>query len=402
MAEILLAYAFLRRIFMKKRILSAVMAFAMAASLAACGGASATATTAAPSAASSAAETTADAGKAETTAAATEAVAETTAAAAAAAGKDAKDVKIGIVTDVGGVNDGSFNQSAWEGLQRAMKDLGIQGSYYESKTDADYAPNIENFIDEDYDMIICIGYALADALKEEATANPDVKFAIVDDASNADLPNVTCLMFEQAQASYLVGYVAGLTTKSNTVGIVLGMSTDTMNQFGYGYTAGVLDANPKAKVLQNNANSFADTAAGKTAANNMVAQGADVIFHAAGGTGLGVIDACKEAGIWAIGVDSDQSSIAPKTILTSAMKRVDNAVYDAAKETLEGTVKAGVKTYSLADEGVDIAPTTDNIAPEVLTKVNDVKAKIISGDIVVPQTKADFEAKYGNVYELDD
>ncbi len=176
---------------MKKRILSAVMAFAMAASLAACGGASATATTAAPSAASSAAGTTADGGNAETTAAATEAVAETTAAAAAAAGKDAKDVKIGIVTDVGGVNDGSFNQSAWEGLQRAMKDLGIQGSYYESKTDADYAPNIENFIDEDYDMIICIGYALADALKEEATANPDVKFAIVDDASNAGLPNAT-------------------------------------------------------------------------------------------------------------------------------------------------------------------------------------------------------------------
>ena len=131
------------------------------------------------------------------------------------------------------------------------------------------------------------------------------------------------------------------------------------------------------------------------------AKGADVIFHAAGGTGLGVIDACQEAGIWAIGVDSDQSSIAPKTILTSAMKRVDTAVSDVAKLGATGSFKGGVVTYTLADAGVDIAPTTDNIAPDVLTKVNDVKAKIISGEITVPKTKADFEAKYGDVYELD-
>ena len=146
-------------------------------------------------------------------------------------------------------------------------------------------------------------------MREEAEANPDQKFAIVDDATCADLDNVTCLMFEQAQASYLVGYVAGLTTKSNTIGFVLGMSTGVMNQFGYGYCAGALDANPDVKILQNNANSFGDTAAGKTAANNMIADGADVIFHAAGATGLGAIDACKEAGIWAIGVDSDQSVV---------------------------------------------------------------------------------------------
>ncbi len=134
----------------------------------------------------------------------------------------------------------------------------------------------------------------------------------------------------------------------------------------------------------------------------MIADGADVIFHAAGGTGLGVIDACKEAGIWAIGVDSDQSSVAPETILTSAMKRVDNAVYDIAKATVDGTVEAGVKTYSLADEGVDIAPTTDNLSDEMLTEIEEVKQKIISGEITVPENKADFEAKYGDVYQLDD
>ena len=305
-----------------------------------------------------------------------------------------------MVTDVGGVNDGSFNQSAWEGLQRAQKELGIQAKYLESKTDADYIPNIETLVDDDYDLIICIGYQLADALRTEAEANPDKKFAIVDDAS-IELDNVACLMFEQAQASYLVGYIAGKTTKTNTTGIVIGMATDVMNEFGYGYLAGVKDANPDANILQNNVNSFADTGAGKTAANNMVANNADVIFHAAGGTGLGVIDAAKEAGIWAIGVDSDQSKVAPKTILTSAMKRVDNAVYDEAKAVLDGEYKAGVKTYTLKDGGVDIAPTTDNLPEELLKEVEDVKAKIIAGEIKVPNNKADFEAKYGDIYELD-
>ena len=314
--------------------------------------------------------------------------------------KASTDLKIGMVTDVGGVNDGSFNQSAWEGLQRAQKELGIQAKYLESKTDADYIPNIETLVDDDYDLIICIGYQLADALRTEAEANPDKKFAIVDDAS-IELDNVACLMFEQAQASYLVGYIAGKTTKTNTTGIVIGMATDVMNEFGYGYLAGVKDANPDANILQNNVNSFADTGAGKTAANNMVANNADVIFHAAGGKGLGVIDAAKEAGIWAIGVDSDQSKVAPKTILTSAMKRVDNAVYDEAKAVLDGEYKAGVKTYTLKDGGVDIAPTTDNLPEELLKEVEDVKAKIIAGEIKVPNNKADFEAKYGDIYELD-
>ena len=142
--------------------------------------------------------------------------------------KASTDYKIGMVTDVGGVNDGSFNQSAWEGLQRAQKELGVQAKYLESKTDADYIPNIEQFVDDDYDLIICIGYQLADALKEEAAKNPDKKFAIVDDQS-IEFDNVACLMFEQAQASYLAGYIAGKTTQTNNVGFVLGMATSTMN-----------------------------------------------------------------------------------------------------------------------------------------------------------------------------
>ena len=310
-------------------------------------------------------------------------------------------IKVGMVTDVGGVNDGSFNQSSWEGLQRASEELGIEVDYLESSTDADYATNIETFIDGEYDLIICVGYMLADATRAAAEDYPEQKFAIIDDATCSDLENVTCLMFEQAQASYLVGYVAGLTTESNTVGFVLGMSTDTMNQFGYGYLAGELDANPEATVLQQNANSFSDTATGKSMATAEITGGADVIFHAAGATGLGVIEACTENGIWAIGVDSDQSSIAPETILTSAMKRVDNACYDVAQQCLEGTLESGVITYDRASEGVDIAPTTDNLSDDVLEAVNEVKEQIINGDIVVPSTQEDFEAAYGDIYELD-
>ena len=314
---------------------------------------------------------------------------------------DGTGFKIGMVTDVGGVNDGSFNQSAWEGLQRAAENFGCEVKYIESKGDADFVPNIESFLDEDYDLIICTGYVMADAVRDAAELNPDQKFAIVDDASNADLDNVTCMMFEQEQASYLVGLAAGYTTESNVVGFVVGQANETMNSFGYGYCAGVLDANPDATILQYNANSFGDASAGKTAVNTMVTKGADVVFHAAGGTGLGVIDGCKENGIWAIGVDSDQSPLAPETILTSALKRVDNACYDATKNAILGTLEGGVATYDLAAGGVDIAPTTDNLSKDVLEKIEDAKKDIIAGDLVVPKNQEEFEEKYGDVYELD-
>ena len=314
---------------------------------------------------------------------------------------DGTGFKIGMVTDVGGVNDGSFNQSAWEGLQRAGEAFGCEVKYIESKGDADYVPNIESFLDEDYDLIVCVGYMMADAVRDAAELYPDQKFAIIDDASNADLDNVTCMMFEQEQASYLVGLAAGYTTESNIVGFVTGAANETMNSFGYGYCADVLDANPDATILQYNANNFGDASGGKTAVNTMVTKGADVVFHAAGGTGIGVIDGCKENKIWAIGVDSDQSPLAPETILTSALKRVDNACYDATKKTILGTLEGGVETYDLAAGGVDIAPTTDNLSKDVLEKIEKAKKDIIAGDLVVPKNQEEFEEKYGDVYELD-
>ncbi|MBO5657738.1 MAG: BMP family ABC transporter substrate-binding protein [Agathobacter sp.] len=316
-------------------------------------------------------------------------------------GGNDKKYKVGLVTDVGGVNDGSFNQSAWEGLQKAKDEFGIEAKYLESKGDADYTPNIEAFIDEGYDLIICVGYMLATATEEAAKAHPDQKFAIIDDATCASLPNVTCLMFKQEQASYLVGYVAGLMTEKDNVGFVLGMASETMHLFGYGYVAGVKDANPDATVQQFNANSFADPGIGKTNANTAVTNGADVIFHAAGGTGNGVIEGCKEAGVMAIGVDSDQSVLAPDTVITSAMKRVDNAVYDSVKALVEGKLEAGVKTYDITNGGVDIAPTKTLLPKEVVDAVEAVKEKLLKGEIVVPDSKDAFEAKYGDIYELD-
>lgn len=362
---------------MKKKILSVLMCAAMAVSLMACGGASS----------DSSSSNSGEAG----------------AASEGGAAADNSEIKIGLVTDVGGVNDQSFNQSAWTGLQNAEKELGVTVNYLESKTDADYNANIESFIDEDYDLIICVGYMLADATRTAAEANPDVKFAIIDDNTNADLDNVTCITFKAEQSSYLVGYVAGLTTEKNNVGIVLGMASETMHGFGYGYVAGVLDANPDCKVQQINANTFSDSAVGKTSANTMITNGADIIFQAAGATGIGVIEACNEAGdgIYAIGVDQDQAYLAPDSVLTSAMKSVDVSVYDTVNNLVNGTLEGGNVVYDLAAGGVDIAPTQDLLSDDVIAAVEDVKAKIISGEIEVPATQADFEAKYGDVYELD-
>ena len=304
-------------------------------------------------------------------------------------GEEAVVTKIGMVTDVGGINDQSFNQGAWEGLQTlAAADPSFDVKYLESKTDADYQSNINTFLDEGTDLIICVGYMLAEATRDAAMANPEQMFAIVDDATNADLDNVACLMFAQEQGSYLVGLVAGYMTESKTVGYVQGMVSDTMNLFGIGYIEGVLAACPDATVLQYNANNFGDVAGGSAAAKDMITKGADVIYHAAGGTGMGVISACDEEGIWAIGVDSDQSYLAPDHVITSEMKRVDNACAAISKDVQSGNFVGGVHTYDLSNGGIDIAPTTTHIPADVLEKVEAAKADILAGKIVV-STSAD-------------
>ena len=303
-------------------------------------------------------------------------------------------IKIGMVTDVGGVNDQSFNQFAWAGLQDlAKEDPSFEVNYLESKTDADYQTNINTFIDEDYDLIITVGYMLADATREAALDNPDVKFAIVDDATNADLENVACLTFAQEQCSYLVGLIAGYMTQSKTVGYIQGMVSDTMNLFGVGFISGVLEACPDATVLQYNANSFIDTAGGNTAAKDMITKGADVIYHAAGGTGTGAMNACAEAEIWGIGVDADQAAVLNNDwIISSALKDTGAGCVAIAKDLKAGNFQGGEHHYSLADGAIGFATTGDHIPADVLEKVEAAKAAIIAGELTVPTTVAECPA----------
>ena len=309
-------------------------------------------------------------------------------------------LRVGLVTDIGGVEDQSFNQSAWEGLQRANKELGVEVNYLSSGSDSDYAPNLETFVDEEYDLIIGVGYQLSDALRAAAEANPDIKFAIIDDTANADVENVTCLMFKQEQGSYLVGYAAGLMTEANNIGIVLGMASANMNLFGYGYCAGALDANPGITIQQGNANSFGDPAMGSTLTTNFVTNGADIVFHAAGATGTGVISEAQAKGIYAIGVDSDQNYLAPETVITSALKRVDNAVFDTVTKLVDGTLEGGINEYDITNDGVGFV-SPGLLPDDVVEAVNAQAEKVASGEIVVPYDAESFNAAYGDVYDLD-
>lgn len=312
-----------------------------------------------------------------------------------AGGAGAKKYKVAMVTDVGGVNDQSFNQSAWEGLKRAKSDLGIKIAYKESKQDADYGPNMETLTDAEYDLIWGIGFLMGDAIKSTAQINPDQKYAIIDFSYGPDTPkNVGCAVFQEEQPSFLVGYIAGKMTKTNKVGFVGGIKFPLIEKFEYGYMAGVKLANPKCEVLRQYAESFTDAAKGKAITNNMYQQGADIVFHASGGVGDGVIEAAKEKAKWAIGVDKDQNFLAPDNVLTSAMKRVDNAIYDMSKKMTMGKFKGGeTVVYNLSNDGVGIAPTSNKHVPQsILDEVNDLITKIKAGKIVVPATNDAYQA----------
>ncbi len=321
--------------------------------------------------------------------------AEDTAAAPAAEAAPVENVvHVHMVTDVGGVNDQSFNQSAWEGLQKAEKDLGIKVSYKESKQNADYMPNMESALDEDVDLIWGIGFMMADAILEEAQNNPDQNYAIIDNAYEDTPPNLVGVVFEAAQASYLVGYIAGKMCETGKVGFIGGIKFALIEEFEYGFKAGVKQANPDIEILTQYAESFTDAAKGKSIANSMYQQGADIIFHAAGGVGNGLIEAAKEQGKWAIGVDRDQNDLAPDNVLTSAMKRVDNGIYNLSKALAEGNFPGGTTvSYGLAEGGVGVAPTSSKHVPtEILDEVSRLEDMIIAGDFVVPNTVDTYEA----------
>ena len=298
-----------------------------------------------------------------------------------------KGLKITMVTSVGGVTDGSFNQSAWEGLEKAKEDLGVDISYIESKQEADYVTNLEQAVDGGNDLILATGFPMQAALLKAAKNYPDQKFAIVDvDYGDKTPENVVCISFNEEQSGYVVGLVAGKMTKTNTVGFVGGMDNVVIKKFQIGYEAGVKAANPDAKVLSQYVNSFADQAKGKSIASQMYNNNADIIFACAGDSGVGVLECAKETGKFAIGVDRDQNDIAPENILTSAMKKVNEGVFNVVKDLSEGNFDGGkTLVFGLKEDGIGLAPSTDkNVPQDVIDYVNDQIEKITSGEIVVP------------------
>jgi basic membrane protein A len=316
----------------------------------------------------------------------------------------AETISVGFVTDVGGVNDQSFNQSAWEGLQRFGNDTGSAVSYIESSGDSDYAPNIETFIDENRDLIWGVGFMLGDAFAQAGIDNPDRQFAIVDYKYEPDaVPNnnVTGVVFAAEECSFLVGYIAGMMTETGKVGHINGVASSTMESFAVGYYAGVLTANPDARIMGQYSGHFDDPAAGKNIANQYYADGADIIFAAAGATGNGAIEAAREQNKWVIGVDMDQNYIAPDNVLTSALKRVDNALYDVSNKMLDGTFVGGsTLLYNLKNDGVGYATTGNHIPADIIADVEGIKDQIIAGEIKVPATAADIEVMFPGKYNM--
>lgn len=303
-------------------------------------------------------------------------------------------ITVAMITDVAGVNDQSFNQSAWEGLQRAEKELGIEVKYLESKQDSDYATNIETLVDEDVDLILGVGMKLADAIKEGSELYPDQNFVLVDE--EIDAKNVKNILFKAEESAYLAGLIAGKTTKTNNVGFIGGMELPVIDTFKYGYMAGVKAANPDAKVQAQYANSFTDQAKGKAIANQMYTNGADIVFTCGGDVGTGAIEAAKENNKYAIGVDRDQSDLAPQNVLTSAIKRVDAGVFETVKSYVNGTFEGGTTTtYGLEENAVGVPDTTKNlVSQDILDLVEETITKLKNKEITVPKNEEEYNAMF--------
>jgi basic membrane protein A len=313
-----------------------------------------------------------------------------------------KTFMVGMVTDVGGINDQSFNQSAWTGLKefaKTKRSKRIKVKYLESTQSADYMPNLTQFANNQYNLVWGIGYLMESAIKASATAYPNTKFAIID-SSLANAPaNLTCVLFKAQESSFLVGYIAALKTKTNQVGFVGGMKGVAISQFQYGYQAGVAygakQTGKKVKVVVQYANSFSDAALGKAIARNMYTNGCDIVFSAAGNVGQGVITEAKEKKKYCIGVDMDQSYLAPNNMLTSAMKLVGKAMRNISAQVMRGE-KVGGQTVvlGLREKGVGIPYTAQAkkmCGEAVLNKTKAVQKLIMKGKIAPPQNNSQYE-----------
>ena len=308
-----------------------------------------------------------------------------------------KTLKVGMAYDVGGRGDQSFNDAAAKGLDKAKAELGIEAK---EATAAPGEPKsareerLQQLIEAGYTTVIAVGFAYEESVGKVAKANPDVKFAIIDSALFKD-PNVANLTFAEQEGSFLVGAAAALKSKTDHVGFVGGVNVALIKKFEAGFIAGAKAVNAKIKIDSKyltqapDFSGFNDPAKGKTAAEGMFQSGADVVYHAAGGSGGGVFTAAKAASKMAIGVDSDQALTAPPAvkdvIITSMIKKVDVATFDFLKSTSEGKFAAGEKAFALKDGGVDYSLTGGKI-DDIKAKLDDFKQQIIDGKIVVPST----------------
>lgn len=305
-------------------------------------------------------------------------------------------IRAAMVTDVGGIGDESFNASAWRGLERARKELGAEVRYLESRTATDYVRNLTALARQGFNVVFAIGFLMQGALPKVAPRFPKVYFGIVDGKA-PNLPNCVSLVFNEQEGSYLVGALAGAFTKTNIVGFVGGMNVPLIKKFEYGYRAGVLTTNPKAKVLVGYTGNWDDVSKGRELALTQFNQGADIIYHAAGRCGIGVIRAAQQKGkgYYAIGVDSDQDHLAPGFVLTSMMKRVDNAVFDVCKRVAERRFISGTIVYGLKEKGVGLSPMrfTRRLVPQhVMAKVAKLEQMIVQGKVVPPYNEQTFQA----------
>ena len=280
------------------------------------------------------------------------------------------NLKVSLILDEGGVNDASFNESAWNGALAAKEKYGIEVNYIEAKQESDYASNIENAIDQEADLIIGVGFKLANTIEKAAKLYPEQKFAAID-CSYENIPsNVQPILFNEEEAGYAAGLVAANMTKTNKIGFVGGMDIPSVTNFLIGFEKAIKEENKDIEVLSQYANSFTDSSKGRVIAEQMIKNKADIIFTAGGGVNFGVFEACKEKNIKAIGVDMPSNYIEPNTIITSALKNVgvgvELTIQDLVNEQFEG---GKVKMFDLTNGGVGYE-ITDHLSQDLIKYVD--------------------------------
>ena len=303
-----------------------------------------------------------------------------------------EEIKVGLITDVGQLDDEGFNELAFRGLQRAERELGVQGRVIESRSAAEYVPNMTSLVRQEYDLIISVGFAQGDAVNTAAQRFPETKFLIidVDQSTLKDKPkNVVGMLFREEEVGYLVGYLAGLQVKreggADVVGSVGGFKEPPVDRFIAGYQAGAKAAAPGTKTLNGYSQDWDDQAKCKELALNQIARGAQVVFQVAGGCGLGALDAARERNVWGIGVDADQAFLGPH-VLTSALKKVDEGVFRAIQSVVDGTWRGGRNlTFGLREEGVGLGTVSKRVPKSDRERIDSIARAIASGEIDVPR-----------------